>query len=93
MDELLSKWDEIIENFKKDFEIGSLSYNTWIKPLEIHSVENDVVTIVSKETESVGINIIKKKYLTPLQFSINDTLGKKNIICIRSGKSGKKYSK
>lgn len=34
MDELLSKWDEIIENFKKDFEIGSLSYNTWIKPLE-----------------------------------------------------------
>ena len=84
MDELLSKWDEIIENFKKDFEIGSLSYNTWIKPLEIHSVENDVVTIVSKETESVGINIIKKKYLTPLQFSINDTLGKNYTLRILS---------
>ena len=84
MDELLSKWDEIIENFKKDFEIGSLSYNTWIKPLEIHSVENEVVTIVSKETESVGINIIKKKYLTPLQFSINDTLGKNYTLRILS---------
>lgn len=84
MDELLSKWDEIIENFKKDFEIGSLSYNTWIKPLEIYSVENDVVTIVSKETESVGINIIKKKYLTPLQFSINDTLGKNYTLKILS---------
>ena len=33
------KWDEILEILKKEHDIMDVSFNTWIKPLKIHSHE------------------------------------------------------
>ncbi|MGN0481536.1 MAG: chromosomal replication initiator protein DnaA [Lachnospiraceae bacterium] len=76
MEEFLKQeWTSILESMKKDFEIGDLTYNTFLLPLKIHSVEGDTVTITSSEN-SVGIDYVKRKYANALKFSISAAVGK-----------------
>ena len=43
MFEMLEKWDLIKEAVRKEYELSDVSFNTWVKPLKLLSVEgNDV---------------------------------------------------
>ena len=41
MDELLKKWDEILEHVKEEYELTDISFNTWVKPLKPSSIEGN----------------------------------------------------
>ena len=45
---VVDKWAEILNFFKNEFDIADVSFNSWIKPLQVYSVENNVVTLLFK---------------------------------------------
>lgn len=74
MEELLKeKWEAILQSMKKEYDIADVSFKTWILPLKIHSVENNVITIVISE-EQMGIDYIKKKYSNALKVTISEAV-------------------
>ena len=74
MNALIEKWDDILRTVKEDLDITDVSFNTWLKPLYVHSVEGNIVTIVVP-IEQVGLNYINKKYKLPLQVTISEFMG------------------
>ncbi len=74
LEELKSKWDEILNTLRFDGEISEVSFKTWISPLEVHSIKDNVITLVAS-CEKVGLNIIKKKYGAALRVTIAEIMG------------------
>ena len=76
MEELISKWDEIKESIRIEYEVPDISYKTWIDPLKIGKIENNTVFIETPKELSQSIFIINKKFYTPFKIYINEALGK-----------------
>ena len=68
------KWDEILEILKKEHDIMDVSFNTWIKPLKIHSVENNIITLLIPD-DNIGVSYLNKKYYIPLEVVIQEVTG------------------
>lgn len=60
MDQIFDNWDLIKEKIKEDLNLPEISYNTWIKPLNIHSVKNDVITILIPFDQNIDQAMVKK---------------------------------
>lgn len=50
--EVTDLWEEIKNSIKRDMDLPELTYSTWIQPLEITRVENDIVFL---KTEIEGL--------------------------------------
>lgn len=74
LDELRRKWNDIKEGIREIYRISDVSYNTWIKDLEIGSVENDVLTICIPSDNPLMLSYYDKKYREPLQATISETV-------------------
>ena len=68
------KWDEILLKVKKEHELTDVSFNTWLKPLEIYAVQNERVYILVSG-EQMGLSYIKKKYYLPLKVAVAEVTG------------------
>ena len=68
MNLIYEKWDEILEYMRTDLELSNLSFNTWIKPLKIHSLENNILRILVEVDGAV--EYLEKKYKIALQAAI-----------------------
>ena len=75
MNEVKEKWPEIIEQLRVEHELSSVSFNTWIKPLEVYSVIDDTVYILVNN-ENLSVEYITKKYSIPLKVIIAELTGK-----------------
>ena len=73
MNIIIKKWNDILDMVKKEHELSDVSFTTWLKPLTVHSVDNDVVTILVPSTEF--INYISKKYTLPIKVAITEVTG------------------
>ncbi len=73
-DLVVSKWDEILEILKKEHDIMDVSFNTWIKPLEVYSVENNIVSLLVPD-ENIATTYLHKKYYLPLKVVIQEVTG------------------
>lgn len=76
MDDLSSKWEEIKESIRIEYELSNIAYNTWIVPLKLGEIKNNTVYIETPKELAPSIFIINKKYYTPLKMYINEALGK-----------------
>ena len=74
MDLLLEKWDEILRTVKEERELSDISFETWLKPLEIYGIDGDKLYILVP-SEQMGLSYIEKKYLLPLKVAIAETTG------------------
>ena len=74
MNIIYEKWDEILETVKTEHELSDVSFKTWLKPLTIHSIDDQVVTILVP-SQQVGLNYISKKYALPLKVAISELTG------------------
>lgn len=83
MDELKNRWEEILSTFKEEYNIQDVSFKTWIKPLSIYSVEDNVITLICKENE-MGIGYIEKKYLKYLEITVSELMNEEFTIRIIS---------
>lgn len=92
LDEIISKWDEILKLMKEDFDIADVSFKTWILPLKPYSEENDVVSIIVPE-EQTGLKYIEKKYTTPFKVTISEVMNHEFDIKFISTNEIKKISR
>ena len=74
LDQIRDRWTEILNHLKQEYDISDVSFNTWLLPLKVEAVENDTIIVVVPE-ESVGLQIIKKKYYLPLKVSVEEVMG------------------
>lgn len=51
-----------------------VSFNTWIKPLDVYSVEDNVITLLVPD-ENIGTSYLHKKYYLPLKVVIQEVTG------------------
>ena len=72
MNLIYEKWDEILEYMRTDLEMTTLSFNTWIKPLKIHSLDNNTLKIIVEMDGAV--EYLDKKYKVYLQGAIIDVI-------------------
>lgn len=71
-----SKWDDILKNLVTEYSITEVSYNTWLKPLKVYDVKDNVITILIND-ERIGppsLNVIKSKYEVLLKVSIAEIM-------------------
>ncbi len=74
MDKILEKWDEILQTVKREHEISDISFDTWIKPLEVFGVEGSLLYILVP-SEQMTLSYITKKYYLPLKVAIAEIIG------------------
>lgn len=76
MEAIFEKWEQVLETVKEELDITDVSFNTWLKPLKVHSIEGDKLYIlIPSDLDKVGLNIIKKKFQLPLKVTIAEMTG------------------
>ena len=70
-----SKWNEILEIMQTEYDIANVSFNTWLLPLKVISVDNNVITILVPEDNTYGLQYIKKKYYNFFKVTIDEMFG------------------
>ena len=76
MDILKEKWEEILQAVRVEYDLADISFNTWLKPLEVYEVKNNTVTVViPAEQGTMGLGYITKRYKIPLQITICNVIG------------------
>ncbi|MGN0351104.1 MAG: chromosomal replication initiator protein DnaA [Roseburia sp.] len=74
MDKILEKWNEILQTVKTEHEISDVSFDTWIKPLEVYGVQGNTLYILVP-SEQMTLRYIAKKYSLPLKVTIAEIIG------------------
>ncbi len=74
MNEIKDKWDEIKEIVRREYDLTEISYNTWIAPLKLHKVENNIVTILIPSEQAHALNYISNKYKSYFQVTISELM-------------------
>lgn len=78
MNEIQDKWDEILEYLKVEHCVTDVSFKTWLLPLKVYSVKDNLITI-SIDDKMIGPdskNFISRKYGIPLKVSISEIMNK-----------------
>lgn len=71
-----SKWEDILKYLVTEYGITEVSYNTWLKPLKVYDVKDNVITVLIND-ERIGppsLNVIKSKYELLLKVSIAEIM-------------------
>ena len=74
MEKVINKWDQILNTVKKEHEISDISFDTWMRPLEVYAVEGNTLYILAP-FEQMALSYIQKKYYLPLKVAIGEILG------------------
>ncbi|WP_028243134.1 chromosomal replication initiator protein DnaA [Pseudobutyrivibrio ruminis] len=76
MEELVKKWDEILDYLKTEYSISDVSYNSWLKPLELFQIEDNKLYITyNGDQNQMTIGYITRKYATPIKVTIAEITG------------------
>ncbi len=74
MDKILEKWDEILHNIKTEHDISDISFDTWIRPLEVYGIDGNTLYILVP-SEQMTLSYISKKYYLPLKVAVAEIIG------------------
>ncbi len=74
MEKVIEKWEEIINTVKKEHELSEVSFDTWIRPLEVYGIDGNKLYILVP-SEQMGLSYISKKYYLPLKVAIAEITG------------------
>ncbi|MDD6441277.1 MAG: chromosomal replication initiator protein DnaA [bacterium] len=67
------KWEEIIQKLKVEYFLSNISFDTWIRPLEVYDIVED--TLYLSVNLKASIEHIQNKYLLPLKVCIAEVTG------------------
>lgn len=74
MEAIFEKWEQILQTVQKEHDISQISFDTWLKPLELCAVEGNKLYILVP-SEQLGLNYITKRYELPLKVAITEITG------------------
>ena len=72
MNMIKENWLEIKETVRREYNLSSISYNTWIEPLQLHQVENNMISILIPSDKAHALNYISTKYKSFFQVTISE---------------------
>lgn len=75
MEEIIEKWEQILQTVKKEHELTDISFNTWLKPLDVFAVKDNTLYILVPD-EQMGLNYITKKYTLPIKVAVAEITGR-----------------
>lgn len=95
MKELQQNWEEIKELCKKEYDILEVPFKTWILPLQIYSVENNIIKIMvpTELSQGAGVSYISNKYKLPLKVTIAEVMNQEYELDFISEKDAENDSK
>ena len=70
---LKEKWDEILLTMKIEYDISDVPFKTWLLPLKLYSLENNVITILVPEQQT-GLKYIEKRYMSQFIVTIAEIM-------------------
>jgi len=74
MEAIFEKWDDILQFVKEEHDITQISFNTWLKPLEVCAIEGNKLYILIP-SQQMGTGYISKKVGLPLKVAITEMTG------------------
>lgn len=74
LQKIRENWDTILNTLKEDHELLDVSFKTWLLPLELFSLEGNVLTILFPG-DKPGVAYIEKKYKFFIQVAIEEVTG------------------
>ena len=74
LQKIKENWEAILNTLKEDQELTDVSFKTWLLPLELVSVENNVITILFPG-DKPSVLYIEKKYKFFIQVAIEEVTG------------------
>ena len=74
MDQIIEKWNEILNTVKTEHEISDVSFDTWMRPLEVFGIVDNKLYILVP-SEQMALSYISKKYYLPLKVAIAEITG------------------
>lgn len=74
MEKVIEKWNDILSTVKKEHDISDISFDTWMRPLDVYAVEGNVLYILAP-FEPMALGYIQKKYYLPLKVAIGELIG------------------
>ena len=78
INKITENWQKIKIMIRDEYEVTSVSYKTWIEPLEIYDLKDQTLRIVfpgGNSDNDFAINYISKKYSLPIQVMIEEVTG------------------
>ena len=76
MEEIVKKWDEILDYLKNEYAITDVSYDSWLKPLELFQIEDNKLYIkYNGDQNSMTLGYVTRKFTNPLKFTIAEITG------------------
>lgn len=73
MDFIIENWQEILNTVRTEYNISGVAFKTWLKPLQVESVDANVIYIAVKEKQFK--DIIEVKYKLFIQIVIEEFTG------------------
>ena len=67
-------WPRILNKIKVDHDLTSVSFTSWLEPLEIRSADTESITFVVP-SGIMGINVLNKKYTLASKVAIAEITG------------------
>lgn len=74
MDFIKENWNLIKETLRTEYDLSDISYNTWVKPLNYHSIKDDLVTITIPSDQAHALKYISSKYKSYFQVTISEMM-------------------
>ena len=74
MHEIEKRWKEMKEAVRNERELSDVAYNTWIAPLEIFKVENNIVTILIPSYQVHSLDYISKKFKFDFKVAVSEMM-------------------
>ena len=68
MNLILDKWNDILEYIRKEHELSDVSFETWLTPLKVHSIQDDTVRIIVPMDQM--ITYLDSKFKIPMYVAI-----------------------
>ena len=76
MEEIVKKWEEILSYLKNEYAITDVSYDSWIKPLELFQIDdNKLYLTYSGDQNTMTLSYVTRKYAMPLKVTIAEITG------------------
>ena len=72
MDNIREKWEEIKEIVKREYNLSGISFSTWVEPLKLFKIEEDVVYIIIPSDQAQALSYITSKYKSFFQVTISE---------------------
>ena len=76
MHEIEKRWNDIKEAVRNERELSDVAYNTWISPLKIFKVEDNVVIIHIPSYQIHSLDYISKKFKFDFKVAISEMMEK-----------------